>query len=150
MLAYPASLPMPVGDGYGFEPVSPLVRSKLQSGRTRQRRRFTSVPTISSVSWLLDDREAQFFEAWFEHVLVSGSLWFECPLKTPLGLDDYRARFADIYSGPELVDGYWRFTASLELFKRPILDSDWVIVAPDYILMSDIFDRAMNQEWPVP
>ena len=39
-------------------------------------------------------------------------------------------------------------TANLELFKRPVVDAEWVLIAPEYILMSDIFDRAMNQEWP--
>ena len=43
---------------------------------------------------------------------------------------------------------HWRFTANLELFKRPVVDAEWVLIAPEYILMSDIFDRAMNQEWP--
>ena len=149
MIAYPEFLPEPQRDGYGFQPISPMARSELQSGRTRQRRRFTSVPTVASVTWLMDDAEAQLFEGWFEHILLSGSLWFQCPLKTPLGMDEHRARFVDIYEGPILVgESFWRFTAKLELFKRPILDAEWVIEAPDYIVMADIFDIAMNREWP--
>ena len=149
MIAYPEFLPEPQRDGYGFQPVSPMARSELQSGRARQRRRFTSVPTVASVTWLMDDGEAQLFEGWFEHILQSGSLWFQCPLKTPLGMDEHRARFVDIYEGPVLVgESLWRFTAKLELFKRPILDAEWIIEAPDYIAMADIFDVAMNQKWP--
>ena len=149
MIAYPEFLPEPQRDGYGFQPVSPMVRSELQSGRARQRRRFTSVPTVASVTWLMDDGEAQLFEGWFEHILLSGSLWFQCPLKTPLGMDEHRARFVDIYEGPILVgESFWRFTAKLELFKRPILNAEWIIEAPDYIAMADIFDIAMNQKWP--
>ena len=149
MIAYPEFLPEPQRDGYGFQPVSPMARSELQSGRARQRRRFTSVPTVASVTWLMDDGEAQLFEGWFEHILLSGSLWFHCPLKTPLGMDEHRARFVDIYEGPILVgESFWRFTAKLELFKRPILDAEWIIDAPDYIAMADIFDIAINQKWP--
>ena len=149
MIAYPEFLPEPQRDGYGFQPVSPMARSELQSGRARQRRRFTSVPTVASVTWLMDDTEAQLFEGWFEYILLSGSLWFQCPLKTPLGMDEHRARFVDIYEGPILVgESFWRFTAKLELFKRPILDADWIIDAPDYIAMADIFDVAMNRKWP--
>lgn len=148
MIAYPEFLPEPQRDGYGFQPVSPMARSELQSGRARQRRRFTSVPTVASVTWLMDDGEAQLFEGWFEHILLSGSLWFQCPLKTPLGMDEHRARFVDIYEGPILVgESFWRFTAKLELFKRPILDAEWIIDAPDYVAMADIFDIAMNQKW---
>ena len=149
MIAYPEFLPEPQRDGYGFQPVSPMARSELQSGRARQRRRFTSVPTVASVTWLMDDGEAQLFEGWFEHILLSGSLWFQCPLKTPLGMDEHRARFVDIYEGPILVgESFWRFTAKLELFKRPILNAEWIIEAPDYIAMADIFDIAMNRNWP--
>ena len=73
MIAYPEFLPEPQRDGYGFQPVSPMARSELQSGRARQRRRFTSVPTVASVTWLMDDTEAQLFEGEGEHVLLSGS-----------------------------------------------------------------------------
>ena len=149
MIAYPEGLPLPLRDGYGFEPVSPLLRSQKMSGRAVQRRLYKSVPTEASVSWLLSDEQTQLFEGWFEHVLISGVMWFEVRLKTPLGLETYEARFKDIYSGPTLVGvSHWRFTAVLELFQRPVVDADWVLYAPEYILMSSIFDRAMNQEWP--
>ena len=149
MIANPEFLPEPQRDGYGFQPVSPMACSELQSGRARQPRRFTSVPTVASVTRLTDDTEAQLFEGWFEHILLSGSLWFQCPLKTPLGMDGHRARFVDIYEGPILVgESFWRFTAKLELFKRPILDAEWIIDAPDYVAMADIFDIAMNRKWP--
>ena len=149
MIAYPEFLPEPQRDGYGFQPVSPLARSEMQSGRTRQRRRFTSVPTVATVTWLFTEVEAQLFEGWFEHVLLSGSLPFNCPLKTPLGFDNYKAEFVDIYDGPVLVGvDDWRFSAQLRLLKRPLISKDLVVEVPDYILDADIFDRAMNQEWP--
>jgi hypothetical protein len=149
MIAYPEGLPSLLREGYDFTPVSPIARTQLANGRAVQRRRFSSVPTVASVSWLLSDAQAQLFEGWFEHILLSGSLWFECPLKSPLGIEAYQARFTDIYSGPTLVGvSHWRFTANLELFKRPLVDRDWTIYAPEYVLHSDIFDRAMNKEWP--
>ena len=55
MIAYPEDLPEPQRDGYGFQAVSPLARSEFQSGRTRQRRRFTSVPTVATVTWLFTE-----------------------------------------------------------------------------------------------
>ncbi|WP_349573144.1 hypothetical protein [Azotobacter salinestris] len=148
MIEYPEGLPLPLREGYAFQAVSPMVRSDLQSGRARQRRRFTSVPTMASVSWLLSDVQARLFEAWWEDALISGSQWFSCPLKTPEGLQSYEARFTDIYSGPNLIGrSHWRFTAELELRKRPIMAPGWGLT-PEYILGSDIFDRALNQEWP--
>ncbi|MEE4464966.1 hypothetical protein V2S84_23080 [Azotobacter chroococcum] len=150
MIQYPDYLPVPLRDSYGFEAVSPMVRSDLQSGRARQRRRYTSVPTMASVSWLMTDLQARMFEAWFEEVLISGSEWFEMPLKTPLGgLQNFACRFTDIYRGPTLVGvSLWRFTAELELRERPILPPGWITIAPDFIRYTDILDRVLNQEWP--
>ena len=63
-------------------------------------------------------------------------------------MDEHRARFLDIYEWPILVgESFWRFTAKLELFKRPILDAEWIIQGSGYIAMADIFDIAMNQKW---
>ncbi len=156
MIAYPEFLPEPQRDGYGFQPVSPMARSELQSGRARQRRRFTSVPTVASVTWLMDDGEAQLFEGWFEHILQSGSLWFQCPLKTPLGMDEHRARFVDIYEGPVLVgESFWRFTAKLELFKLPIISEAELtdlLAGMDISVMNaqlrSLLERWNTKSWP--
>lgn len=149
MIQYPEGLPLPLREGYGFDPVSPMVSTPLVTGRKIRRRAYQNVPTRTSVTWLLSASETQLFEGWFEHVLVSGTLPFECPLKSPLGLENYQANFDDIYRGPVLVGvDHWRFTAELWLLKRPLIDAEWVLIAPEYVLYSSIFDRAMNQEWP--
>lgn len=149
MLAYPEGLPTPQREGYGFEPVSPMISTKLVTGRAIQRRTYSSTPTVATVTWQLSTPEAQLFEAWFEYVLLSGTLPFECPLLTPLGFENYQAQFVDIYNGPVLLGvNYWRFSAQLRLFKRPLLDAEWVQFAPEYILGADIFDIAMNRKWP--
>ncbi|MQT61385.1 hypothetical protein GHO41_29060 [Pseudomonas sp. FSL R10-0399] len=151
MLAYPEGLPTPQREGYGFDPVSPMTSTKLVTGRSERRRAFVSTPTVATVTWLLTAPEARLFEGWFEYVLLSGSLPFECPLLTPMGMEPYRANFVDIYSGPVLVGvDFWRFSAQLSLFKRPLIDKEWVVDAPDYILGADIFDIAMNRDWPKP
>ena len=149
MLAYPEGLPTPQREGYGFDPVSPMTSTTLVTGRTIQRRRYSSTPTVATVTWLLTPPEARLFEGWWEYVLLSGTLPFNCPLLTPLGFENYQAQFASIYSGPALVGvDMWKFSAQLRLFKRPLVDRDLVLQVPDYILDADIFDRAMNQKWP--
>ncbi len=150
MLDYPEGLPYPLRDaGYGLDMVSPLIETDLQSGQSISRRRFSNTPTDVSVTWEMDNVQAQLFEGWWEHVLVSGSLPFNCPLKTPLGIDTYEGRFKREYQGPVLVGiSRWRFQAVLRLFRRPIIGKDWALYAPEYVLYSDIFDRAMTQKWP--
>lgn len=148
MIDYPEGLPYPLRESYGLEPVSPMTRSKLGNGRSEARRKFKNVPVLVNVIWELDAGQAQLFEAWWEYTLVSGVKKFECPLLTPLGLEKYTAEFDDIYKGGYLTKlKHWRFTAQLWLLKRPLIGAEW-LAAPEYVLHSDIFDRAMTQKWP--
>ena len=145
---YPAGLPFPLRQGYGMNHVSPLMRTDLETGRARQRRRYTSVPTIVDVSWLMDKAQAQAFESWFRYGLIDGTEWFNAKLRTPMGFEDNYCRFAEMYSGPELVGiEMWRFQAKLEIKDRQTLIGDWSIL-PTFIEGMDIFDLAMNREWP--
>jgi hypothetical protein len=147
---YPAGLPKPVQSGYAIQTVSPLTRTTMQSGRARQRRTFTSVPQSVSVSWIMTTQEAQLFENFFQVSLVDGSLWFFADLQTPLGFSPVECRFTDIYNGPSLIAfNKWQFSATLETKDRNTLaGGDWAIIMPSFILMSDIFDIAINKEWP--
>lgn len=150
MIQYPEGLPRPLREDYGFTPTSGLIRTQMQSGRSRQRRQFASVPTSTPVSWLFDATQAQLFESWYEEVLQGGSQWFEMEFKTPQGIMPYRARFVEGYTGPTMVTvSHWRFRAVLELFERPILKGGWAVYLPKFILSMAVFDQAMNREWPV-
>ena len=145
---YPAGLPLPLRSGYDLSHVSPLMRTELQSGRARQRRRYTSVPSMASVSWSFSQPEVQLFEAWFRWTLSDGAEWFNATLRTPLGLMPYECRFADMYNGPALVGiDRWQVSATLEIRERQTLASGYDVVQ-SLVLSSDIFDRAVNQEWP--
>ncbi|NQD78324.1 hypothetical protein HP547_28125, partial [Pseudomonas sp. CrR7] len=42
----------------------------------------------------------------------------------------------------------WRFTAELEVYKRPLYDEQWFTIAPEYLTQSDIVDIAVNEKWP--
>lgn len=149
MIQYPEGLPYPLRDGYGFNPVSPLKSTAMQTGRTRYRRKYSSVPTEAKVTWNMSEQEAQYFESWFEEVLVSGSQWFEVELRTPQGLQPYKAHFKDIYDGPTLFGvNRFVFTATLQLWERPILTGGWAIYAPEYLLGMNILDLAINKDWP--
>ncbi|EJO7683703.1 hypothetical protein NUL40_004216 [Escherichia coli] len=144
-------LPIPLQEGFGMKPVSPLLRTELTSGRARQRRLYTSTPTQASVAWLFTDPQAQLFEAWYRDTITDGADWFNMPLRSPLGNTDiYVCRFTDIYEGPTIEGGnYWRYTATLELWDRPVLAPGWADF-PDYIINSSIIDIALNREWPEP
>ncbi|WP_256582396.1 MULTISPECIES: transposase [unclassified Pseudomonas] len=149
MIIYPKQLSLPLHDGYKLDTISPLMRTRLDSGRSRQRRKFTSVPTEVSVKWIFNDNQASFFEAWFARTLGDGALWFEATLKTPLGLKDYVCRFTDIYDGPELIGvDHWAYSATLELRDRPLMAPGWENF-PELWFGKNIIDMAINREWPL-
>lgn len=148
---YPKRLPGPLLAGYGLTPVSPLRRDEMTSGRRRSRRLYTSVPSRTPVTWVFrQDAQARLFEAWYRDILQDGANWFFITLRTPLGVKPYKCRFDDIYEGPIPVDGTsWKFTATLELFERPILSPGWGS-RPDTVLDADKIDIAVNKQWPSP
>lgn len=145
---YPVGLPMPLRNGYDTNHVSTMMRTEMQTGRARQRRRYTSVPTMASVSWIMTEKQAQLFEGFFRWTLVDGTEWFNLTLLTPLGLKPYEARFAEMYNGPMLTGrDMWTFTAELEIKDRQTIADGWPVF-PGFVLGSDIFDKALNREWP--
>lgn len=146
---FPSQIPCFLRDGYENNHVSPFFRSELVSGRSRQRRAFTSVPTMVSANLLLTDQQAQVFEAWFRYEALDGAEWFNASLKTPLGLMPYECRFVEMYSGPTLTgNSLWKFSCKLEIRDRQIISSNWYQYGADFIMYSDIIDIAINREWP--
>lgn len=148
MLKYPASLPAPLKSDRSFQMVDPLVSTPFDSGQTRWDRQFTDVPTATPVSFIFSDVQCQAFEAWYRDVLRDGAEWFEMPLRTPVGRSEEQVHFVKGYSGPERM-GFdrWRISASLILRRRPI-PAPGSGEFPDFILMSSIFDTAVNEYWP--
>lgn len=146
---YPDGLPTPARAGYAIQHTSPFMRTEMTTGRARQRRTFTSVPSTAQLSWLLTNAQAQVFEAWFRDSITDGADWFNITLTTPVGkLAPYECRFAAMYDGPALVGlDHWRFTAEVEMRERPVLPRGWGDF-PEFIMGSDIIDQALNREWP--
>lgn len=148
---YPAGLRLGRKPDRAFQTTDPTIRSSLESGRARQRLRYDHVPTAAAVEWVFaTNGECQLFEAWFrsDQGAGNGAQWFDIPLWTALGLDTHRARFIGVYQGPKVIGpNQWQITATLELEERPTLPPEWVIL-PSFVLRPDIFDMAMNREWP--
>ena len=148
LAVWPEQLPMPEQSGYAIQHVSPLQRTEMVSGRARQRRVYTSVPSMVAVQWFLSDVEAQLFEVWFRYSITDGADWFLCPLKTPVGIKHHEARFNGMYEGPTLTAfKRWTASATMEIRERQTLTSDELYDIQG-IIDSEIFDRALNDKWP--
>lgn len=146
---FPAGLPFLRTD-YNIQHVSPFARTDMATGRARQRRVFTSVPSQVDVSTgLYTALQAQLFEAWFAYDIHDGADWFNATIKTPMGLRPYECRFIEMYKGPKLggVDR-WQFELKLEIIERPILTANWYTYGMEYVMDATVLDIALNQEWP--
>ena len=148
LAVWPEQLPLPEQSGYAIQHVSPLQRTEMVSGRARQRRVYTSVPSMVAVQFFCTELQAQVFELFFRFGITDGADWFMCTLKTPLGLMPYECRFNGIYEGPVLTSfNKWTFSGTLEIRERQTLGASWVY-APQYIIDSSIIDVALNDLWP--
>ena len=148
LVSWPTQLPMPEQSGYAIQHVSPMQRTTMVSGRARQRRVYTSVPSNVAVQWFLTEQQAQLFEAFFRYAITDGADWFLLPLKTPMFTGDYECRFTGVYEGPTLTAfNKWTVSATIEIKERQTLDSSWVYT-PQYVIDSSIIDIAVNQLWP--
>jgi len=144
---YPEGLPCPLRENYGFTPVNNIRRTPMDSGRARQRIEFPNAPSLVQLSWIMTSPQAMLFEAWAAQVVGAG--WFTMTLLTPLGFDAQEVRFTEVPVGGELTGKFlWRYRVTCELRNRPLIDPEWVIILPDYVLYADIFDYVMNREWP--
>lgn len=146
---YPAQLPAPQWGDNGYSVVSPNLRTNMENGRAMQRRKFSSVPVMRQASWVMTAGEGQLFEIWFKETLKDGTEWFNVYLRHPLGFVPFVCRIVDVYQGPTAWGrNKWRYSATLEIWERPLIPGDWLLL-PDYIAGSDIFDLAMNREFPL-
>ena len=148
LVSWPTQLPLPEQSGYAIQHVSPLQRTTMVSGRARQRRVYTSVPSNVAVQWFLTEQQAQLFEAFFRYTITDGADWFLLPLKTPMFTGDYECRFTGIYEGPTLTAfNKWTVSATIEIKERQTLGAGFAYV-PQYIFDSSIIDVALNDLWP--
>lgn len=146
LATYPAGLPHPLREGYGFRTENGILRTPLESGRARQRVAFTSLPDYASWQWILTDQQAQLFTSFRKFV---GAAWFLMTFTSPEGKIEQEIRFVETPAGPRRLGvDRWSFSASVEVRDRFTLGPEWAEILPEWPLLSDIFDLAMNVEWP--
>lgn len=101
--------------GGSIEPT--VIRTGMESGRWRQRRRFTSGWRSISASWLFNDSEFEIFKAIVTYKLADGADFFQISL--PLGDDsfqNYVVRFVEGKYDFRYQDFmHWRVSARLEM-----------------------------------
>jgi len=119
METWPGLLPNP-STGYALNPVDPVVRSDVEQGPARSRRRFTSAPTKAPVTWKLNKEQFAIFEAFHHYRLNDGAAWFNVNIINGQGLTLCEARFSKMWQA-KAAGNRWRVTAELEIRNRPLM-----------------------------
>ena len=121
-MTYPSTLPAPSIEGFALEPLDPVIRTDMEAGPQRSRRRYTVAPTGISATWVLTLLQFSIFEAWHRHTLADGSVAFSCPLANGQGNTTWSdVKFADMWKAQRLSPNAWRVTARLEASTRPVM-----------------------------
>ena len=81
MATWPSSLPNPLRSGYGVEVQDATIRTDMDSGSARVRRRSTSIPDRVTVSWLFDADEMATFRSFWNGDWNYGAAWVTIPLR---------------------------------------------------------------------
>lgn len=145
---YPEGLPCPLREDYGLEPTNNIRRTPMDSGRARQRIEFPTAPDTVRLQWIMSGPQALLFTSWAAQVVGAG--WFMMPLLTPMGHNDHEVRFTTVPVGGQLTGkALWRYRVVCELRNRPLLPPGWAELLPSFVLNPEIFDYAMNDEWPL-
>ncbi len=121
-ITWPTTLPLPSVEGYGLTPQEAVLRTDMESGPARQRRRFRQTPTRITVRWLFLETQFALFEAWYKYHADEGGQWFEITLLGGLGLLPHEARFTRQFEARLLSARRWEIKGELEIRERPTLD----------------------------
>lgn len=120
METWPSVLPNP-STNFSGSVESATVRTKMDSGYVRSRKRFTQQVETLKVRWEMSDEQLAIFKAWHRFKISAGADWFLCNLALGSGMRQYKVRFASNYDDSHKGVLYWTVTASLEYIGAPAL-----------------------------
>lgn len=118
MPAYPDTLPAPLLDGYALSPVDPSIRTDMEVGGQRVRRRTRARNDRVDLSWCFTDAQMGDFRTWFDDEttgISGGAAWFDMLIDVGQGGATIKeVRFASMWKAAR-QDKAWKVTATLEV-----------------------------------
>ncbi len=132
MADFPVTLPAPLLTGYGIEPSDPILRTQMDTGPARTRRRYTSFPSKITVKWRFSNSEMALFEAWHHLVILDGQSWFNINLANGMGMSLMEARFDAPPKSGALSGLAFEVSASLEVRSVPRMTQAYIDAATVY------------------
>ena len=152
---WPDRLPLPTIEGYGIQPGEAILRTEMEAGPARQRRRFTNVPSRITVRWVMRAEQFLLFESWYRWAAAEGGAWFEIDLLGGLGLLPQEARFTRQFEARPYRGRLWEVTSELEVRARPTLSDGGLALVlnedvPGLIGSIDSLHTLVHETLPAP
>lgn len=111
-------LPAPLISLYSYKDVTRRIRTDMDNGYARERRRFTKAPTRFNFSLSLDQGALSYFEAWYAEVLLNGLEWFNMPI----AIGDGRQSISEVrFLGEPAISANsdrWNVSATIETVNK--------------------------------
>ena len=129
LIDYPSSLPLPLIRGYSYSDSSHFIRTEMETGLARQRKRFTSTPTFFNIQFIYEQGAMSHFESWYANELNYGIELFN--LQLAIGAGPAIASEVRITSPPSINSNnqHYNVTISIETVTKlidPLLTDDQI------------------------
>lgn len=118
MATFPTSLPTPLATGYGITPQPQTIRTEMETGSPRVRRRSAVRIDHIDVGWVFTDAQMDIFRTWFDSPTdcAGGASWFTITIKSGDGSTvSADARFMQDWKSQLAGRAMWNVTAQLEV-----------------------------------
>jgi hypothetical protein len=115
METWPATLPVPNLSGYGLKKAGALIRTEMQTGLARQRKKARGTPTQVKASWRFTPAEMAIFKDWHTNNIFDGAAFFTAALNAGYGMQTYVTRFITDPEENALPGMNWDVSATLEI-----------------------------------
>lgn len=118
MATWPTDLPAPNLSGYQVEPTDQSLRTDMEFGAARSRRRSFARLDRVRVGWVFTDAQMDTFRTWFENSAeaAGGSAWFAITLRIGnTGATAQEARFVGGFQAGLRKASLWEVSAQLEV-----------------------------------
>lgn len=123
-VSWPEMLPSPRVNNYSFTQEDNTVRSAMETGASRVRRRFTHPITKVNLQWIMGQDQFAYFESWFKYKLQSGAVWFRVEIFNGCGLNSVDARFLKPYSVKLISHQHWEVSGNLEIREVAVISEE--------------------------
>ena len=118
MATWPSTLPAPRLSGYVVSPTDQTIRTDMEAGNSKVRRRTAARVDTLDVSWSFTETQFDTFRDWFEDSstgISSGATWFTVTLATGTGSKaSISARFSGAFVATLNAFNMWTVNAKLE------------------------------------